>query len=145
MASTHSDQEIREILKTCRRIAVVGLSPVPARPSHSVTRYLIRHGYEIYGVRPAAPPEILGRPCVERLSDLPNAVDLIDVFRNSEAIPGFIDELETWLNALPKSSWPKALWLQEGVTHEVAEARAGKLGLFVISDRCILSEHARLL
>ena len=140
-----SDQEIREILKTYRRIAVVGLSPQPNRPSNGVTRYMIREGYEIFGVRPGAPSEILGRPAVERLRDLKWDVDLIDVFRNSDSIPDLVDEIEEWFKLIPESKRPKVLWLQQGITHPKAEDRARTLGLTVISDRCILVENSRLL
>ena len=139
-----NDARMREILQKYRRIAVVGLSPVSNRPSNGVTRYMINHGYEIYGVRPASPPEVLGRPCVEKIEDLPSDVDIIDVFRNPDAVPGLVDELEKWMKALPAERRPKVLWLQEGVGNPQAEAKAEKLGLEVVSDRCILKEHARL-
>ncbi|MEK7358617.1 MAG: CoA-binding protein [Bdellovibrionota bacterium] len=145
MATPLSDAQIRDLLENGTRIAVVGLSPVPARPSHGVTRYLIKHGFEIYGVRPASPPEILGRPCVESLDQLKEDVDIIDVFRNSSAIPGLVDEIEKWMKDKPIDRRPKALWLQEGVVHPEAEKKAEKLGLKVISDKCILKEHARLI
>ena len=139
-----NDARMREILQKYRRIAVVGLSPVSNRPSHGVTRYMINHGYEIYGVRPASPPQVLGRPCVEKIQDLPGDVDIIDVFRNPDAVPGLVDELESWMSGLPADRRPKVLWLQEGVGNPEAEAKAEKLGLEVVSDRCILKEHARL-
>jgi hypothetical protein len=144
MATKLTDSELASILKTHRRIAVVGLSPVPARPSYGVTRYMIDHGYEIYGVRPASPKEILGRPAVESLQELPGPVDIIDVFRNSDAIPELVADLETWIKTLPEDKRPKVLWLQEGITHPEAERRAEEIGLKVIADRCILKEHARL-
>jgi uncharacterized protein len=143
MANVTSDSEIRAILKKVKTIAVIGLSPVAVRPSNGVTRYMIAHGYEIYGVRPASPPLVLGRPCVESLAQLNVDVDMIDVFRNSDALPGLIDELEKWQPG--KSKAGKVLWLQEGVTDPESEARAEKLGFKVISDKCILKEHARLL
>lgn len=139
-----SDSEIKEALENSKRIAVIGLSPVPARPSFGVTRYMIRQGYEIFGVRPGSPPQILNRPAVERLEDLQEQVDLIDVFRNSEAIPEVVDNIEKWIAKMPPAKRPKVLWLQEGITHAEAEDRARKLGLIVISNLCILKEHARL-
>lgn len=145
MASQIPDSELRDLLKTCKRIAVIGLSPVAGRPSYGVTRYMIDQGYQIWGVRPASPKEILGRPCVERLADLQDDVDIIDVFRNPEAIPEVIDEVEAWMNAKPEGRKPKLLWLQMGITHPAAEAKAKSLGLKVISDACILVEHRRLL
>lgn len=145
MASHIADSELRDLLKTCKRIAVIGLSPVAGRPSYGVTRYMIDQGYEIWGVRPASPKEILGRPCVERLADLQDDVDIIDVFRNPEAIPEVVDEVEAWMKAKPEGRKPKLLWLQMGITHPEAEAKAKSLGLKVISDACILVEHRRLL
>lgn len=141
-----SDKELREIFKTSKSIAVIGLSPVPARPSYGVTRYMQQQGYEIYGVRPASPPEILGRPCVESLAQLESDIDIIDVFRNSDAISGLVDEIAAWLKspAMQNKRKPKLLFLQEGVHDANAEAKAEKLGLKVISNRCILKEHARL-
>lgn len=145
MASRLTDAQIKDILETGNRIAVVGLSPVPARPSFGVTKYMIDHGYEIYGVRPASPPEILGRPCVEKLSDLKEDIDIIDVFRNADAIPQLVDEIEEWMKNMSPERRPKCLWLQLGITHPEAEKKAEKLGLKVISDKCILIEHRRLI
>jgi uncharacterized protein len=143
MATSLTDHQIREILETKKRIAVIGLSPVPARPSHGVTKYMIENGYEIFGVRPGTPSSVLGRPCVESLAQLNEDVDILDIFRNSEAIPAVVDEIEAWMKTRTKK--PTVLWLQQGITHPEAEARAEKIGLQVISDKCILKEHARLL
>jgi predicted CoA-binding protein len=145
MASKLNDAQIKDILEEGTRIAVVGLSPVAARPSYEVTQYMIDHGYEIYGVRPASPPEILGRPCVEKLSDLKEDVDIIDVFRNSDAIPALVGEIEVWMKGMSPERRPKCLWLHLGITHPEAEKKAEKLGLKVISNRCILMEHRRLI
>lgn len=147
MATQIPDLELRKLLQNGKRIAVIGLSPVPARPSNGVTRYMIGQGYEIFGVRPASPKEILGRPCVEKLADLSEDIDIVDVFRNSEAIPELVTEIEAWMKSpqMANKQKPKLLWLQEGVHHPEAEARAEKLGLKVVADRCILREHARLL
>jgi predicted CoA-binding protein len=139
-----SDEEIKKILTENTRIAVVGLSPVPARPSYGVTRYMMNHGYEIFGIRPQSPPEILGRPMVNSLSELSEPVDIIDVFRSSDAIPELVDEIEVYMKTSLLRP-PKVLWLQEGVTHPQAEEKARQLGLKVISNRCILKEHARLI
>lgn len=117
----------------------MGLSPRADRPSHEVTAYLIEHGYEIVGVRPAQ-EEILGRPCYPRLADVPGELEVVDVFRSSESIPALVDELL----ALPAGRRPRLLWLQQGVTHPEAEERARRAGIRVVSDLCILREHARL-
>src|SRR3954468_24557705 len=130
-----NDQQVRDALANAKTIAVIGLSPDSSRASHHVTEYLINQGYEITGVRPGGHKPILGRPVVEKLSDLKSAPDIIDVFRNSDAIPGVVDEIEKMIERGLK---PKMLWLQLGITHEEAEKKAKRLGLQVVSDKCIL-------
>ena len=131
-----NDEDIRSLLKESKVIAVVGLSANPSRPSHGVTKFLIQQEYEIYGVNPGQ-TSILGRPCFESLNLVPKLVDIVDVFRNSDAVPQIIDD------AIKIKA--KAVWLQEGVTHPVAEEKARKAGLFVVSNLCILKEHRRLI
>lgn len=131
-----SDDVIRDLLKRYRKIAVIGISPRPERASYYVTEYMIEQGYEIYGVRPAQ-AEILGRPCYPKVSDVPGPLEIVDVFRASEAIPEIVDEI------LPLK--PKVLWLQSGITHPEAEERARAAGISVVSNRCLLQEHSRLL
>ncbi len=131
-----SDEEIKEALTKYRKIAVVGLSPNPDRPSYGVSHYMKSQGYEITPVRPGN-EEILGVQSVESLEKVPGPIEIVDVFRNSDVIPGIVDE------AIRVGA--KVLWLQEGVTHPVAEEKARKAGLKVFSNLCILKEHARLL
>lgn len=145
MPQVTTDSEIRRLLQESKKIAVVGLSPVPARPSHGVTRYMIAAGYEIFGVRPAAPARILDRPCVESLDRLDEDVDVFDLFRNADAVPGVVEDIARYLERFPPRKEGRVLWLQEGVGNEEAEVRARELGLRVVSDRCILKEHRRLL
>jgi predicted CoA-binding protein len=147
MAHLIPDLELRKLLQDSKTIAVIGLSPIASRPSYEVTRYLIKAGYLIFGVRPASPPEILSRPCVETLAQLAADIDIIDVFRNSDALSGLVDEIGVWMKspAMAAKRKPKLLWLQEGVRNDAAEEKAEALGLRVISDRCILKEHARLI
>jgi hypothetical protein len=140
-----NDMELREILEKYKKIAVIGLSPVPGRPSHGVTQYMMDHGYEIYGVRPGSPSTVLGRPNFEKIGDLPGGIEIIDIFRKPEAIPQVVDEIEKWMEKLPADQKPKVLWLQLGISHPEAERRARQLGLKVVSDKCIKIEHARLL
>lgn len=130
-----NDQIVRDVLTRYKKIAVIGLSPRPERASYHVTEYMIDAGYEIYGVRPAQ-KEILGRPCYASISEVPKPLEIVDVFRASEAIPDLVDEV------LPLK--PKVIWLQEGVSHPEAEQKARAAGIIVISDRCILKEHMRL-
>ena len=114
-----------------KSIAVVGASPNAARPSFGVTRLLISRGYDVTPVNPGqAGKEILGRMTVATLADLPSPVDMIDVFRASEAIPAIADEIR----ALP---WkPKLVWLQLGISNDEAAAKLEAAGIAVIMDRC---------
>lgn len=127
---------IPEILRTYKKIAVIGLSPDESRPSNGVTRYMIAHGYEIVGVRPGGMKEILGRPVYEKLQDVPGPLEIVDVFRASEFIPEIVKDVIR-LKA-------KVLWLQEGISNPTAEEEARKAGIHVISNRCILKEHRKL-
>jgi predicted CoA-binding protein len=131
-----TDQELTDILRECRRVAVVGLSPKPDRDSNKVADYLIRNGYEVVGVRPGG-GEVLGRPGYSTLDEVPGPLEIVDVFRSPDAVPALVDEL------LPMR--PRVLWLQLGVTHAEAEARARAAGIVVVSNRCIKLEHERLL
>lgn len=134
------DDRLRRILMSTRSIAMVGASGNPRRPSHGVLRFLLASGYAVTAVSPALEPGALGPvPLAARLADLPGPVDMIDVFRNSAAIAGLVDEIM----ALP---WrPKTLWMQLGVVDEAAAARAGAAGIAVVVDRCPAIEHPRLL
>lgn len=96
---------------------------------------MMQNGYEIVGVRPG-PKEILGRPCYPSLRDVPGPIEIVDVFRAPEHVPEVVDD------AIAVGA--KVLWLQEGVMHPEAERKAQEAGLIVISDLCILKEHARL-
>lgn len=136
IADPPQPSDLAAVLRSARVIAVVGLSANPDRDSHGVARYLQRHGYRIIPVNPNE-TEILGERCYARLEDIPERVDIVDVFRRSEAVP----EIAT---AAVRIGAP-ALWLQEGVTHPVAEAAARAAGLFVVSDRCIAKEHQAII
>jgi predicted CoA-binding protein len=128
--------EIRALLERVKTIAVVGLSPRPDRPSHSVARALQRFGYRIVPVRPAL-TEVLGEPAYARLTDIPFAVDLVDVFRAPEHVPAIVEE------AIAIGA--PAIWLQDGVVHEAAAERARAAGLTVVMDRCIYRDHMTLM
>jgi predicted CoA-binding protein len=127
--------EIRDILTASKTVAVVGLSDSPDRPSYHVAAYLQGHGYRIIPVNPAV-TEVLGERAYAGLCDVPVPVDLVDVFRKSEAVPPIVED------AIAIGA--KAIWMQEGVVHEEAAARARAAGLTVVMDRCTLKEHARL-
>ena len=133
------DAALRGVFERVRAIAVVGASPNPARPSHGVMGFLIARGYDCVAVNPGhAGGAILGRPCYGALADVPHAFDMVDVFRRPEAVPGVVEEV---LALAPR---PGVLWLQLGVTHPAAEARARKAGLLVVADRCPRIEHPRV-
>lgn len=132
------DSLIRDLLTNAKTIAVVGLTDNPMRPSHGVSAYMQQQGYRIIPVNPSV-HEVLGEKAYARLSDIPKDVkiDIVDVFRRSDAVPGVVDEVLA-LN-LP------AIWLQETVVHEQAAAKARKAGVKVVMDKCILKEHRRLM
>lgn len=125
---------IAKLLTVARTIAVVGLSSSSLRPSYGIAEYMQRAGYKIIPVNPNE-REVLGERAVQRLEDIRDKVDMVDVFRRAEFVPE-IAESAIAIGA-------KALWLQEGVIHEEAARRARDAGLFVVMDRCILKEHAK--
>jgi len=125
---------IGDVLSASRVIAVVGLSSKPTRPSFGVSRYMQEAGYRIIPVNPNE-QQVLGEKCYRRLEDIPVRVDIVDVFRRSEFVP------EVVKSAIAVGA--KVVWLQEGVVHEEAAARARAAGLSVVMDRCILKEHAQ--
>ena len=126
---------IAEILRSCHTIAVVGLSGKRYRPSYGVTEYMKKSGYKIIPVNPME-SEILGEHCYPDLDSVPGPVDIVDIFRRSEAVPDIVEA------AIRKGV--KVIWMQEGVVHEDAARRAQQAGLTVVMDRCILKDHRRL-
>lgn len=136
-----SDQELREIFAKYKKYTVVGLSPKPERASFGVTEFMNSKGYQTVGVNPGQ-TEIAGRPCYSTLheaaEEAPDFFRMLDVFRNSEAIPDLVESV------LKLQRRPEVLWLQLGVTHPEAEAKARAAGLIVVSDRCLIIEHRRL-
>jgi predicted CoA-binding protein len=126
---------ISRVLQTCRTLAVVGLSADPARPSFSVARYMQEHGYRIIPVNPRY-GSILGEKCYPDLKSVPEAVDLVDVFRR----PAYCVAIAEDAVAIGA----KALWLQIGVVNEEAKRIAEAAGLTVVMNRCLKIEHARL-
>jgi uncharacterized protein len=122
------------ILNKYKNIAMVGLSNNPFRPSHFAAIYMLANGYNIIPVNPAC-QEILGRKCYASLRDIPEPVDIVDVFRKPADVPPFVDE------AIAIGA--KVLWLQLGVINEAAAKKALEAGLEVVMDRCVKIEHAR--
>jgi predicted CoA-binding protein len=131
-----SDDEIKQLLQRYRRIAVVGLSDKPNRPSYGVAAYLQRVGYDVTPVNPTI-AESLGVPAVADLDSVPPPVEIVDVFRRPEDVPPVAD------GAIRAGA--KVLWLQEGIVNEDAAAKARAAGLTVVQDRCMYKEHRRLL
>src|SRR5262245_3885630 len=124
-----------EILSSAKTIAVAGLTRKRFRPSYGRTEYMQRAGYRIIPVNPYE-SEILGETCYPDLDAVPEAVDIVDIFRRSEFVPEIVEA------AIRKRA--KAVWMQEGVVHEEAARRAEEAGLVVAMDRCILKDHRRL-
>lgn len=131
-----SDDRLRSLLESVKRIAVVGLSPKDHRDSNRVARYLQSRGYEIVPVYPRG-ETILGQRVYRRIQDVPGGVDLVDVFRRSEHLPEVVED------ALAARS--PALWFQLGCVHQDAARRAREVGALVVMDRCLMVDHARLL
>jgi uncharacterized protein len=128
-------EEIADILKAYHTVAVVGLSPKPDRASHQVARYLQEHGYRIVPVRPGC-KEILGETCYDSLKDIPFPVEVVDIFRNVEAIPGIVEE------AIEAGA--KVVWMQLGLAEPDSAKKARDAGLQVVMDRCMKIEHGRV-
>jgi predicted CoA-binding protein len=130
--NTTTTDQIGDLLKRSKTIAVVGLSDSPLRPSYGVSAYMQTQGYRIIPVNPGI-KGALGEKAVSSLADVTEKIDIVDVFRRSEFVPEVIDEAI-------RLKVP-AIWLQEGVVHEEAAEKARKAGIFVVMDRCILKEH----
>ena len=137
------DQLTARILKL-NTIAVVGLSKDPSRPSHDVALYLKSHGYRIVPINPTV-DEVLGEKAYKSLLDLPEQlkreIDVVDIFRRAEDVPSIIQEAIQLHKTFGK---PEAIWMQLGIVNEDAAAKAKEAGLFVVMDRCMKIEHARL-
>jgi hypothetical protein len=131
-----TDAELTELLKSAHTIAVVGLSSRRWRASYGVSEYMQEAGYRILPVNPKE-KEVLGEKAYAHLSDVPEKVDIVDIFRRPEFVPEIVD------TAIRIGA--RAVWMQEGVAHEEAAARARAAGLLVVMDRCILRDHRRLL
>jgi len=132
---TPGDDAVRELLLGMRRVAVVGISENPERASHGIARFLLGRGIEVAGVNPQL-REVLGAPVYPTLADVPGPIDVVDVFRRSEAVPAIVDAAI--------AAGARAIWLQEGVVHPEASRKAVAAGLTVVADRCIYKEWLRL-
>lgn len=124
------------LLKNAKRIAVVGVSDKPFRDSHRIARYLQQAGFEMLPVNPLL-SEVLGQKVYASLAEIPEPVDIVNVFRRSEEVPDLVEQAI--------AAGAKAIWLQLGVIHEAAAEKPRAAGLAVVMDRCIMVDHARLL
>lgn len=133
------DERLRVILTRTKTIAVVGASDDPARPSNGVLRFLVARGYDVVGVNPKLAGATVGGAAVyASLADVPGFIDMVDVFRAGNALPGVVAEV------LALRRRPAVLWTQLGVRHDAAVATAAAAGLEVVVDRCPKIEIARL-
>jgi uncharacterized protein len=130
-----SPEKIRQILQNAKNIAVVGLSPNEERPSNRVAKYLMKQGYRVIPVNPGQ-KEILGEKCYSSIMDIPNDVDVADLFLSNERIPDAVDQ------ATKKGI--KVIWMQLGVFHREACEKAVKAGVTVVTDRCMKIEHEKI-
>jgi predicted CoA-binding protein len=141
------DDALRSLLDRVRTIAVVGLSPQPARPSYRVAQAMQHYGYRIVPVRPLV-DEVLGEKAYASLADIPFPVDLVDVFRAAEHVPAIVEQcLALHSMQQPFSTLhhlPAALWIQEGIIADDAALHAQAGGMTVVMDRCLLKEYVRL-
>ena len=137
--SAYPDSYIRGILNTVKTIAMVGFSPKENRPSYFAFKYLLERGYRVIPVNPGhAGKDALGQKVYAKLADIPEPVDMIDVFRGSDAVPGILDE------ALKMNPRPRVLWMQLTVRNDEAARRAEEAGMKVVMDRCPKIEYGRL-
>lgn len=136
---SYPDSLIRDILTNVRSIAVLGASPNPSRPSNGVTRFLISRGYKVFAVNPGQAGKIIaGAPAFASLNDLPEPVDMVDVFRAPQHLPSIVQSV------LEMPVLPKVIWTQLKVRDDDAARQAEDAGLTVIQDRCPAIEIPRL-
>ncbi|MGI8959380.1 MAG: CoA-binding protein [Bryobacteraceae bacterium] len=131
-----NDTQIAELLRQAKTIAVVGLSNNRMRASFGVSRFLQRQGYRIIPVNPKE-TEVLGERAYACLRDVPDDIDIVDIFRRSEKVPDTVDD------AIQKGT--RCIWMQEGIVNDAAAQKAESAGIPVVMNRCILKELARLL
>lgn len=139
MHEHYDDDHIRKIMDTVKTVAIVGASWREDRPSMFVTKYLADRGYRVYPINPGhAGKEINGNKIYAHLSDVPEPIDMVDVFRASDAIPKVLEEV------LALSPLPKVFWMQLGIRNDAAAEKAEAAGMTVIMDRCPKIEYGRL-
>ncbi|MDX1371436.1 MAG: CoA-binding protein [Nitrososphaeraceae archaeon] len=132
---SHSDSELKKIYQL-KNIAVVGMSKNEEKAGNFVPKYLIEHGYNVIPVNPTI-SQVLGRKSYPTVTDIPERVDVVDIFRKSEDVPPVIDD------ALNRNDI-QVIWMQEGIYNEEAEKKAKENGIDVVYNRCMMAEHIRL-
>jgi uncharacterized protein len=133
---SHTDSQLKKIYEL-KNIAVVGMSTNEEKAGHFVPKYLIQHGYNVIPVNPTV-PEVLGRKSYSTVSDIPDRVDIVDIFRKSEDVPSVVDD------AIHREDKIRVIWMQEGIYNDEAEKKAKENGLDVVFNRCMMAEHRRL-
>jgi uncharacterized protein len=131
----HSASDIQKILGL-KNIAVVGMSKNEAKPAHFVPKYLIDHGYNVIPVNPTI-SEVLGRKSYSSIADVPEDIDIVEIFRRSEDVPPVV-------NDAVKKRGIKVIWMQSGIYNEEAEREAKENGMDVVFNRCMMVEHVQL-
>ncbi|TPM02144.1 CoA-binding protein [Mesorhizobium sp. B2-3-10] len=136
---TYENAYIAGILNSVKSIAMVGASANDVRPSYFVLKYLLAKGFSVFPINPGqAGKEILGRMTYARLADIPEPIDMVDIFRNAAAVPGIVDEV------LQLDPLPKVIWMQLAVRHDEAAAHAEAAGIKVVMNRCPKIEYGKL-
>jgi predicted CoA-binding protein len=135
-----SDDGLRRLLDLTP-VAVIGCSSTPGKAAHEIPKYLQRHGYRVVPVNPTT-DEILGEPAYDSLAEVPDDVELVDVFRPSAEVNGIVDQV---IDRHDERGDVEAIWLQLGIRDDDAAARAEEAGLDVVQDKCMKVEHGRLL
>ncbi|MCZ8545196.1 CoA-binding protein [Mesorhizobium qingshengii] len=136
---SYDNAYIAGILNSVKTIAMVGASANDVRPSYFVLKYLLAKGFSVFPINPGqAGKEILGQMTYARLADIPQPIDMVDIFRAATAVPGVVDEV------LRLDPLPKVIWMQLGVRHDEAAARAEAAGIKVVMNRCPKIEYGKL-
>jgi hypothetical protein len=132
-------KEIESILEKYKTIAVVGLSTDPTKYSHKVAKYMKTNGYRIIPINPLA-DVILGEKCYKSLLEVPEAIEIVNIFRRAENVPPIVDQA---IELKQKLGNPRVIWMQLEIVNEEAAKRARDAGLTVVMDKCIMVEHKR--
>ncbi|NTF07228.1 CoA-binding protein [Agrobacterium rubi] len=136
---TYDDDTLRRILTDVKTIAILGASPNTSRPSYGVMQFLLSKGYTVFPVNPGQEgTEILGQKVYAKLADIPEPIDMVDIFRAADNLPAIVDEV------ILLSPRPKVIWGQLSVRHDDAAAKAEAYGIEVVMNRCPAIEHPRL-